>query len=59
MDKVIPPELMAAVEDKCNQSIRDSVPVTVQLFQRGDPQLQEVSYEVLSSSFLLQFTFNA
>jgi len=51
MDKVIPPELVAIVEDKCNQSIRDSVPVTVQLFQRGDPQLQEAHTRGLPDDF--------
>ena len=42
VDKPISAEVMTSVEDKCNLNIRNSVPVSVSLFQRGDPQLEEV-----------------
>ena len=59
VDKPISAEVMTSVEDKCNLNIRNSVPVSVSLFQRGDPQLEEVCIALvqlyfysLSSDFL-------
>ena len=60
MDKPISADVMTSVEDKCNLNIRKSVPVSVTLFERGDPQLEEVCIEFLrfsgSVSFLYQNT---
>eukprot|EP00088_Acartia_fossae_P021768 TRINITY_DN2310_c0_g1_i4.p1 TRINITY_DN2310_c0_g1~~TRINITY_DN2310_c0_g1_i4.p1 ORF type:complete len:420 (-),score=85.59 TRINITY_DN2310_c0_g1_i4:487-1716(-) len=51
VDKPITAEVMTLVEDKCNESIRDSIPVTVSLFQRGDPELEEAHTRGLPDDF--------
>jgi len=51
VDKPISAEVMTSVEDKCNLNIRNSVPVSVSLFQRGDPQLEEAHTRGLPDDF--------
>jgi len=41
LDKLPSPEVLASVEDRCNQVIRDSLTVTVSLLEVGDPALEE------------------
>lgn len=42
LDRPVPPETCQQVEDRCNRAIRDAVPVTVSVYQHGDPQLDTV-----------------
>jgi len=51
LDTGVPTDLMHVVEDKCNQAIRDSLPVSVTLFNRGDPQLDQAHTRGLPDDF--------
>ncbi|XP_023331171.1 alanyl-tRNA editing protein Aarsd1-A [Eurytemora carolleeae] len=39
LDKPVPPETLSLVEERCNSAIQDAIPVSVKLFQIGDPEL--------------------
>lgn len=41
LDKTLTMEAMQAVEDKCNKAIREATPVTVSLYNLGDPELEQ------------------
>jgi len=41
LDKPVTPEISRSVEDRCNQIIKDAIPVTVHVYQPGDPGLDK------------------
>lgn len=43
LDKPVPPETLSLVEERCNSAIQDAIPVSVKLFQIGDPELDAVN----------------
>lgn len=48
-------ETITEVEERCNKLIRDAIPVTVKVCEKGDPNLDAVSKLNFPNEILLEF----